>query len=808
MGSSVLSIPAGQPLNVVINQIDPQKLDDKGAPEVYAEDGKGNHDLPEELKAAFKTMLTHYGTTVDKAARHDEVVAARRQRFYSRNYQYIYFNSNQQIFIPVVAGVTMSVGSDSVQMPRYCNVYNIYQPYLRNYSATLSQNPPGVNFEPKKQGDALDMKIAECAQNYSVHYDMVNDRRKLQAEIARLFWTDGRVVGWTRHEKNGQKFGYKPLADDAVQGAEKEENGEEVTDLYGVLEAKVFPITAKSIDKVTGVIISDDPDINRAKDDYDWIAEEIKTGSGGAGESAFERNARIGVLKGLKRWATDGDSQAHLAERHWMFLRPAAFQQCSEELEQLKQMFPEGVQVTFVGGIYAEAYPVSLDDCLTVDHPLDGDGMNRPSWGSSMMPVQDAYNNYRNMRQEYHDYGIPFTAYDTSILDINSFRQQISQPGAIVGVTLPVQGQRIADSFYAATAVSPPNDLIQAEQDLRDALSQLITAVQPALFGGKMGGDEERVGVYQMAREQAMGVMALPWGVMQGMFARFKYQAVLAAGKNRRDDEQLQVKPQGKKLGSSKPISITIADLKKGNFRAVPDTDSSFPATRAMRKAAFQEFMQASEFNPLLAEAAQQPDNLILGAELEGLGSDLDIPAARAAERQLEEIDQLLATSPAAPSQQQVVAAVMQQSQQIAMGAGAVGQKAPDLPPEIKLLAEMPPEAYQTLTSSEDWIKDPFLLSLAKSTVEVDELDFHKYHKMEIKDWLNSTERDKAMEAGNRLGVANLKLHYKEHCKFEPDPPQGVPPMPMIPPPGVGKGKPKPPNGAPGAEAQPPAQVM
>src|SRR6185369_3056640 len=261
--------------------------------------------------------------------------------------------------------------------------------------------------------------------------DSVNDRRKLQPKISRLFWTDGRVVGWTRHEKNRQKYGTRQEQDDAdelnddiaagvteaANTAEPEANGEEITNLYGVLEAKVFPITANEQDELTGVIISDDPDINVAKSKYDWIADQIKAGNNGSGETAFERNARIGILQGLRLWTQAGDSQANLAERHWMFLRPAAFEHISEQADRLRRLFPEGVRVTFVGDVYAEAYPVSLDDEITVDHALDGDGMNRPSWGKDHVPVQDAFNNYRNMRQEYHDYGIPFTAYDTALLD-------------------------------------------------------------------------------------------------------------------------------------------------------------------------------------------------------------------------------------------------------------------------------------------------------------------------------------------------------------------------------------------------------
>lgn len=799
MSSFALGIPAGAGrTNVVINQIDPQKEEDSkdGATtsfDSYTDDLKGNRDLPDELQAALKSLLKHYGTDVDKFPRRTEVIDARRQRFYDRGYQYIYFNSGQYVFVPVVGGVTMEVGGSAVQMPRYCNVYNIFKPYRRNYCATLSQNPPGVNFEPARPTESLDIKSAECAAIYSEHYDQINPPKAIQSKIGRLFWTDGRVVGWTRHEKNQQKFG----KDD--DGNPK---GEEITDLFGVIEAKVFPITADSQDELTGVIISDDPEINRAKSDYDWIKEDIKAGDSGAGESAFERNARIGILQGLRLWTQAGDSQAHLTERQRMFLRPAAFEHCEDaEGDKLKELFPDGVFAVFVSGEYAEAWNQSIDDCLKVDHALDGDGMNRPSWGKDHMPVQDAFNNYRNMRQEYHDYGIPCTYYDTQLADGNAFREQVSQPGEMKGVTNPQPGQPIAPFFYTPEAIQPPADLIAAEQDLRDALSQLITAVQPALFGGQISKDD-RVGVYQMAREQAMGVMALPWGVMQGMFARFKYQAILAAAANRPEDQTLNVKPQKRSGVRSKPLSITIGDLKKGNFRAVPNTDSTFPATRAMKKAAFQEFMQGAEFNPLLAEASVQPDNMEMGAELEGL-PDLDIPAARASNRQLDEIDQLLEAGPIPPTPQQVQAAELMQATAVAVQAAATGQKAPPLNPQQQGPTPQQLQDPQFISSGE-WLDNPLMQSLAKPSVDVDPLDYHQYHMQAIKNWWNSPERDKQIDAGNRLGLANIKLHYAEHEKLAAA--QAPPPPPVQVPPAKSKGNVQAPTmQPPGQGTQPPA---
>jgi hypothetical protein len=354
------SFPLPTNARLVINQIELPVQDEdhhQGGPlESYEDDGQGNHDLPDELKTALKSLLTHYGSETDRHARRLEVIETRRQRFYDRGYQYIYFNWGSLVFLPITAGVVMSAGSDSVMMPRYCNVYNIYKPYRRNFSATLAQNAPGVIFEPSDPTSSLDIKIAQAAEKYAEHYDHVNDRRKLQSKIGRLFWTDGRIVAVTRHEKNAEKFGTyqdqeseRDYQEDRAQneeasvvgvesmavetGGEEQDNqpgdhaarGEEITRLYGVLEAKVFPISATDQDELTAVIISDDPDQQKAKHKYPWIADDIKAGSTGTGETAFERNSRLGILQGTRQWAQSSDSYSYLTERQQMYPRPAAY---------------------------------------------------------------------------------------------------------------------------------------------------------------------------------------------------------------------------------------------------------------------------------------------------------------------------------------------------------------------------------------------------------------------------------------------------------------------------------------------------
>src|ERR1035438_10732387 len=72
--------------------------------------------------------LAKYVIGLDKWARRQEVMDARRQRFYWRNDQYIYWKSDAVGFIPATAGAVTTVDIEG-EMPRYTDVYNIYTPY-------------------------------------------------------------------------------------------------------------------------------------------------------------------------------------------------------------------------------------------------------------------------------------------------------------------------------------------------------------------------------------------------------------------------------------------------------------------------------------------------------------------------------------------------------------------------------------------------------------------------------------------------------------------------------------------------------
>jgi hypothetical protein len=730
----------------------------------------GNKEAQNSLKELVK-----YFSGLEKYERRSEVIDARRQRFYWRDVQYIYCNPQTFMFAPIAGGASVQTNAGSGDTPNYTDVYNIYTPYGETIVSTLTQNPPGLNFEPDDPSKPEDISASTTAEKFRHEIDRVNERKKLQAEIARLFWTDSRVVLHTRHVKDGQKYGYDPETG--------EEIGVELITAHGVLESKV-PITAKNQSEMLYCILSDDMDFRQARWEYKAIVEEtggdikaIKEGASSADESAYERFARLGVLQGTRLLMQAGDAFSHLTTRRRTWLRPATFDKLPDEFQEMfRESYPDGCFATFVGDVYCGSENCSMDDQLTMSHPLPGDGQSRSSLGKRMVPLQDAFNDYKNLEHEIFDYCQPWTAVAGRPVDIDAVREQISQPGNIFALEILPGLESMDAMFHEGPNPEAPPSLIQAYQQLQGALSQFCTGALPALQGAADEHNETKGGI-AMLRAQALGRMGLPWGAMQELFASAYRQAVMAAAENRPENQKINIKIKGKRGSTTHEISI--GDLKKGSFHCVPDTDSTFPETYADKRNTLMMMMQAAEGNPMIAETMAQPDNQELARELGGL-PELVIPGAIARNQQRSEIEKLLAEPPIPPSPEEIQAA-MQQIVMAGAMAKAAGQMAP--PPDPQKIEE----------------------SLLKPSVPIDpEFDFHKYHFEEIQDWLASDERKEQEKAGNFAGIQNVRLHGLEHKKIMEQ--QAAAAMPQMPPP---KAKPAamPPHHA-QAEAPAQQQVM
>ena len=764
-----------EPLAVEVNDGTKAQLEDPGAEDPIKDD--------QELQKAMVKLCQHFAG-LEKYARRSEVMDARRQRFYRRQDQYIVWNTGQYLFGPWPGNSSSSGNETSANQsaPRYTDVYDIFWPYLRIIIAVGTMNPPGVNFEPDDPTKATDIASSRAAEKYRHFVDRVNKRKDIQAKVMSVFGTDGRTVLYTRSCTDAQKYG-------------EDENGKPNTypkiDVFGVLESKVVPITANSQDDVICLFISDEPEINMAKMAYPEHATEIKEGQGGVGESAYERNARIGVLQGTKLLQQAGDAYAHLTTRHRVFLRPAAFEHAPDEVKaKMKAAYPSGAKVWIAGDAYCRSIDLSLDDQLTIGFPAPGDGMNRSSMMRGMVAIQDAFNDYKNLEKEYADWGIPTVYRLTEVGDIEAIREQTAEPGNQISVELPAGINSLADCFYVEPAPTCPIEILQAYQDLRGALAQFIVGAPPALFGGSDEHNETKGGI-AMLRDQAMGQFAICWGALQEMFAAAYKQAVMCVASSMTDDTKINLRIPGKN-GRSLISSINGSDLTKGNFHCYPDTDSSFPETSGSKRQTIQMLWTQAATDPLAAQALglMEPDNLEMTREVMGI-TDWTIPGANSRDKQMGEIDVLLQNQPATPQPQAIEQFLMQQAlvqaaQQKLNPMGGPPQP-PDMVPMPMNTGKMGPDGKPLQTMM------PVPRAMLKSTVPVNKYDFHQFEYQTIKDWLSEPDGIEERKT-NPLGVLNVELHGDEHQAMMaaqapppmPGPMPGKPGPPQLPPPQPG----------------------
>lgn len=711
--------------------------EDYGAPDPAKDDT--------DLQKAIRDLCKHFAQ-LDRYARRSEVIDARRQRFYRRDDQYIITNK-EGIFEPWTGG---SQGSNAADSPRYTDVYNIYWPYMRAMVALGVQNPPGVNFDPDDATKSTDIAAARNAEVYRHQIDRVNKRKDLQGDIFSLFCTDTRVVLYSRSVRDAQKFG----SDD--DGAP---NSVEIISAHGTLETKV-PITAKDQSQWPYAILSDDPDINMAKQEYPQYAGEIRSGGGSAiGESSYERFARIGVIQGTSAIQNAGDAYAHLAPRHRVWLRPAAYNHVEKKTaDQLRQAYPSGLKVTFVGDTYCGSLDCSMDDQLCIGFPGPGDGMSRSSLLKSMVVLQDAFNDYKNLEKEIFDFCLPMGYRLAAVQDIEAVREQRSEPGnmTVVG-ELPAGLTSLAAAFFIEPPAEAPPSLIEAYNNLQGALSQFITGAQPALFGGADKNNDTASGI-SMLRDQAMGQFGIAWGNFQELMACAYKQAVLCAARSKGDDAVVNVSaPSGKGKMTNTPVQLGA--ITKGSFHSHPNTNSSFPETTASKRQTVQTLAEQAWANPMATEAygINLPENLDIQRQLLAIEGWI-IPGAAAREKQMAEIELLLKQKPV-PDLHKV--------QAFAADVAMEGELASKLP-----LGAPKPNPPQP---------DP--AQLMDSTVKVDiQFDFHEAEFQTVKDWLTSADGQEAAKT-NPAGFLNVRLHGLEHQAAMAPPPMMLPPGGPAPPP-------------------------
>jgi hypothetical protein len=457
-------------------------------------------------------------------------------------------------------------------------------------------------------------------------------------------------------------------------------------------------------------------EVHRAKlkASYPHAADKIQMGGPQSADEVYARSTRVAISQGLPM-THPGDALFNLITFSRTWIRPWSFYAIEDKSvrDALLALFPDGCYVAYAGDTYCESRNESMDDRWRVMHALPGDGQNRPSVGDSLVQIQERYNTLSNIQAETYEYGIPPIYADPQVLDFDALANQTAEPAA----HYPARsrpGQPLSAGFFQPAPAQVPPDLVRHQQELMGPVSQFLTGLFPAVFGGEMESVKTASG-YAMARDQALGRLGLVWRRLKTFYADVMLLSVDCFRKNRPEDAEIPILGPG---GEFESRWVRLADL-KGNIQAHPEGDETFPRLKSQQRAVVQQLMASSD--PLIQQALADPANIGFVKGVLGL-SDLVVPGEDSRNKQLREIDLLLASAPI--------------SEKVA---GRGGQGAEE---------NLKPETYHLQPS-----------------VPVDLLfDNHAVELEECRRWANS-DAGQVARIENPVGFANVRAHAEAHLQ-------------------------------------------
>ncbi len=542
-----------------------------------------------------------------------------------------------------------------------------------------------------------------------------------------------------------------------VIGTRRVPNGQEVISIAGGLELNT-PVWANEMHEYP--YLQWQAEVHRAKlkAAYPHAANKIEAAPSQGPDDVYARVSRLSVEQGLPS-IHPGDALMNLITFDRTWLRPWAFYSIEDEAvrNELLAMFPDGCYCGFAGDVYCESRSESMDDHWRVLHALPGDGQNRPSVGDSLVQVQERYNVLSNMQAETYEYGIPPIYADPQVLDFDALANQTAEPAA----HFPARarpGQPLAAGFFQPAPAQVPPDMIRHQQDLIGPVAQFLTGLFPAIFGGNME-DVKTASGYALARDQAMGRLGLVWRRTKQFYADVLLLAVDCFRKNRPENAEIPL------LGPDGVLDarmIRAADL-KGNICVHPEADETFPRLKSQQRAVLQQLFSLND--PLIQEALAEPANIGYIKNVLGL-SELVVPGEDSRNKQLREIQQLLATAPIVISMHPSGAAHVAPGFSPASGGheeSDATEPSNAAPEDAALKGGATHSALANSHESPATSHQPSVLVLP--SVPVDQLlDDHAVEFEECKRWANS-EAGQAAKMTNPAGFANVRAHAEAHLR-------------------------------------------
>ena len=201
--------------------------------------GTKNRKLPDQLKDILTAIVKDFQNE-ELYDRRIEDLQDRAMRFYDDGVQHFYPNYATGVYQIGSAGASVNVGNGDQECSQYLGAYNIFRARRRTIDSVLTQNPPGVDFQPDKPNRGEDLEASETAEGYWELFQQKNDIPDIQQSVTRFFELSGRVVTRTFQLADRQKWGLNDKGQPRTM---------ETVRIYGTLESTVPIICRRQEDE-------------------------------------------------------------------------------------------------------------------------------------------------------------------------------------------------------------------------------------------------------------------------------------------------------------------------------------------------------------------------------------------------------------------------------------------------------------------------------------------------------------------------------------------------------------------------------
>jgi hypothetical protein len=365
---------------------------------------------------------------------------------------------------------------------------------------------------------------------------------------------------------------------------------------------------------------------------YPHISEKIRNSSGSGGPtSEYGRNVREQSSSYAKRNYNSSRSNKIRYARYW--IRPSEYvfwhpneiisiqsqttlsealgdeslQAASVSMQQvafsqyLRENYPDGIKLTFVGDHLADIESESMDDVFSAIPPEAAETMYPRAYLEDAIALQDRVNDYTEIAHESAERSIPFIIANPNILNpktINRLGRRVSE----FIFSEPGSAGNFGNAFYKFSPSEVRNDLMDfVNQNIR--LSREIYGITDAIFGG--GPSHATLGEAEIDRNQALMILGSPWFFMRRGWARAFRNGIMQVA--RKSSGVLHFPRHSDYHGEGVPLPIGYEELAAGGWKC--EADEAMPLSAAQLRTWLERMFQ---LDPALGDRLGMfhPDNL------------------------------------------------------------------------------------------------------------------------------------------------------------------------------------------------------